>query len=120
MKTSNTFTEEEFQQCNPPCSLQDMNQSTLDRFDKARGIAGIPFIPTCGYRSPEWDRAKGRSGTGAHPNRHGIDLEATDSTTRCKIVTSLILAGFTRIGIADTFIHADDSPNHAQNVMWTY
>jgi hypothetical protein len=29
-------------------------------------------------------------------------------------------AGFNRIGIADTFIHVDNDPGKAENVIWTY
>ena len=37
-----------------------------------------------------------------------------------KIVQALLTAGFTRIGIASTFIHADDDPSKPQNLIWTY
>ena len=66
MITSKYFKEEEFNRCSPECSLQDMKQTTLSKLDTAREIAGIPFVLTSAYRSPEWDKNKGRSGTGAH------------------------------------------------------
>jgi hypothetical protein len=37
-----------------------------------------------------------------------------------QIVRGLLDAGFTRIGIAKTFIHADDDAESPQQVMWLY
>ena len=120
MITSRHFKESEFQRCVPACSLQDMQQSTMDKFDRARDIAGIPFIMTCAKRTSAWDKAKGRSGTGAHTTGHAGDIKCLADATRWKIVNALIEAGFKRIGIAKTYIHADDSPNHTQEVIWLY
>lgn len=120
MITSKYFTESEFKQCSPSCSLQDMKQTTMSKMDTAREIAGIPFVITSAYRPSEWDRAKGRSGTGAHTLGCAIDIRCNSSSNRFKIVAALLKAGFTRIGIAKTFIHADDSPQHAQQVIWMY
>jgi hypothetical protein len=36
------------------------------------------------------------------------------------VVNALLKAGFKRIGVAKTFIHADDSETHDQEVMWLY
>lgn len=120
MITSKYFSEKEFQRCTPSCSLQDMKQSTMDKADKAREFYGRPMSPTCGNRTPEWDLSKGRSGTGAHTEGHAIDFKCTNSQDRFDMVIALLNAGFKRIGVAKTFIHADDSPGHSQNVIWTY
>ena len=120
MITSEYFTEKEFQKCNPPCSLQDMKQSTMDKLDKAREYFGRAIYLNCAYRSPEHDKLKGRSGTGAHTLGHAIDLRCNNSRDRYDLSIALLNAGFKRIGIAKNFIHADDSPHHAQNVIWTY
>lgn len=120
MIISSCFKEYEFKNCSPSCSLQDMDQGTIDMFDKAREIAGVPFIPTSAYRPEEWELKKGRSGKGAHPKRKAIDLKATDSRTRFKIVQALISVGFKRIGIGKTFIHGDDSEELSQEVIWLY
>ena len=120
MITSRHFTEKEFNKCNPSCSLQDMNQGTIDKMDIVRGVAGMPISINSAYRSPEHDRSKGRSGTGAHAEGKGIDFKCTNSSDRFKIVEACLAAGFTRIGISSTFIHADDSNTHVQRVIWTY
>jgi len=122
MTTSKWFSEKEFNQLTPSCSLQDMSQSTMDKLDAARDIAGIPFVLTCASRPSEWDRARGRSGTGAHTLKPcpTVDIRCNTDTNRWKIVNALIKAGFKRIGIAKTYIHADDSEKHSQEIIWLY
>ena len=119
MIKSKHFSESEFKRCTPSSSLQDMNQQTIDRFDKARYIAGIPFVINCAFRSSAWDKAKGRSGTGAHTLGRAIDIRCNADRNRFLIIDALLKSGFTRIGIAKTYIHADDSSGHSQQVAWT-
>lgn len=114
------FPESDFAKCTPPCKKSDMNPETLCKLNNARHIAGIPFVPTSAYRSPAHDKSKGRSGTGAHTLGRAVDIACSDSASRYKIVTAGIAAGFTRIGIAKSFVHLDDSPNHTQGVIWLY
>jgi len=118
--TSKFFSEEELQRCDPPCSLQDMKQSTIYRADRARTLAKMPFNLSCAYRSTEWDIERNRSGTGAHTTGNAIDIECYSSESRFKIIKALIEAGFNRIGVSCSFIHADDSTRLPENVIWTY
>lgn len=118
--TAKYFKEEEFKGCTPSCSLQDMQQSTMSKLDTAREIAGIPFVINCAFRSKKWDKGKGRSGTSAHTKGQAIDIRCNSDRNRFLIVDALIKAGFTRIGIAKGFIHADDSQSHTQQVIWLY
>jgi len=120
MITAKYFKDDEFKRCSPSCSLQDMQQSTMSKLDTARELAGIPFVLNSAYRSSGWDKAKGRSGTGAHTLGRAVDIRCNSDRNRFIIVDALIKAGFARIGIAKTYIHADDSPNHSQQVIWLY
>lgn len=120
MITSKHFSEKEFKRCSPSCSLQDMNQETMHRFDSAREIAGIPLVIDSAYRSSQWDKGRGRSGTGAHTLGRAMDIRCNVNHNRFLIIDALLKAGFTRIGIAKTYIHADDSPEHDQQVAWMY
>ena len=120
MITSKYFKESEFERCSPACSLQDMKQSSVDRMDRAREIAGIPFVLNSAFRSPEWEKSKGRTGTGAHTNGCAWDIRCHTSTNRMAMVAALLEAGFTRIGIAKNYVHADDDPTKPQNVIWHY
>lgn len=120
MITSKYFKEDEFNRCSPSCSLQDMKQTTISKLDTAREVAGIPFVLTSAYRSPEHDRSKGRSGTGAHTVGRAIDIRCNSSRNRFLVVNALLKAGFKRIGVGKTFVHADDSETHDQEVIWLY
>lgn len=123
MITSKYFSEKEFQNCTPKCSLQDMRQETMDMLDKAREIAGIPFVLNSAFRSVAWDKAKGRSGRSAHTTGSAVDIRCHNGQTRFKVVDALYKAGFRRIGIEGSFVHADNSndiPYHTQDTMWVY
>ena len=120
MITSKYFNEKEFVNCTPSCSLQNMQQSLMDKLDEARELAGIPFVINCAYRSVKWDKSKGRSGNSAHITGHAVDIRCNTDKNRFKIIEALIKVGFKRIGVAKTFIHADNSPTLSQQVTWMY
>lgn len=120
MITAKYFNESEFKACSPSCSLQDMKQHTMDKLDAARELAGIPFVLNSAYRSPAWEKKRGRTGTGAHPHGCGVDIRCNTSANRLKIVRACLSVGFTRIGIGKTYIHVDDDPDKTPNVMWHY
>ena len=120
MTTARHFSESEFKACVPRCSLQDMNQATMNRLDRAREAAGIPFVLNSAYRSPSYERQKGRTGTGAHTTGHAVDIRCNTSTNRMKIVRAALQVGFRRIGIGKTYVHLDDDYRQAQDVIWHY
>lgn len=120
MIKSKYFKEKEFAACVPSCSLQDMQQHTMDNLDFARKYAGIPFVLNSAYRSPEWEKSKGRTGTGAHTAGCAVDIRCNSSVNRFKIVHACLIAGFTRIGIGKNYIHVDDDPTKPQEVIWHY
>ncbi len=97
----------------------NMSKEFLFVLDEAREIAGIPFIINSAYRSPEHPLSI-KNPSSSHIKGLAVDIKATDSNTRFKIVQALITVGFTRIGIADTFIHVDLDLDKTQNVIWTY
>lgn len=118
--TATYFKESEFRKCVPPCSLQDMEQETMDKLDAARETAGIPFVLNSAFRSVAHEKSKGRNGTSSHTKGRAVDIRCNTSANRMKIVVGLLDAGFTRIGIGKTYVHADDDPNKPQGVMWDY
>ena len=97
----------------------NMSKEFLFVLDEAREIAGIPFIINSAYRSPEHPLSI-KNPSSSHIKGLAVDIKATDSKTRFKIVQALLKVGFTRIGIADTFIHVDLDLDKTQNVIWTY
>jgi zinc D-Ala-D-Ala carboxypeptidase len=97
----------------------NMNKDFLFVLDEAREFAGIPFVINSAYRSPEHPLSI-KNPSSSHIKGLAVDIKATDSITRFKIVKALIEVGFTRIGITDTFIHVDLDLDKTQNVIWTY
>ena len=120
MITAKYFNESEFKACSPSCSLQDMKQHTMEKLDAAREMAGIPFVLNSAYRSTQWDKSNGRSGTGAHTTGCAVDIRCNTNSNRLKIVMACLAVGFRRIGIGKTYIHVDDDPAKTPNVMWHY
>lgn len=114
------FSDTDFEKCNPPCKLTDMDESFMKKLDIARMVAKIPFVPTSGLRTQIWEQEQGRDGTSSHTKGIAIDLSAKDSITRYKLISSLLSVGLNRIGIGKNFIHVDMDTQKPQNVIWHY
>jgi len=96
-----------------------MDVDFLAKLDEARECAEIPFIINSAYRSPEHKESI-KNPTSSHIKGLAVDIKAKDSRTRGIILEALRSVGFTRIGIAKTFIHIDLDYNKSQNVTWLY
>ena len=101
----------------PCCGGNEMKPVFLEMIDEARRLAGVPFGINSGYRCPKHNKEVGSSSAN-HTSGQASDIKCTDGPTRFKIVSALIKAGFRRIGVAKTFIHADctDGPTS----IWFY
>jgi len=102
-----------------PGTGKNMKKDFLTKLDKARAIADVPFKITSGYRSKETNKRAGGVSTSSHLKGLAADISCKDSSTRQKILNALIQAGFTRIGIADTFIHCDTDKDK-NDAIWLY
>jgi len=102
-----------------PGTGKNMKKEFLTKLDKARAIADVPFKITSGYRSKETNKRVGGVSTSSHLKGLAADISCKDSSTRQKIISGLIKAGFTRIGIADTFIHCDTDKDK-NDAIWLY
>lgn len=98
----------------------NMSVLFLDKLDDAREIAGIPFYINSAFRTKEDNDRVGGKKDSSHLKGLAVDIKVNDSRTRSIVLNALIGAGFTRIGIADTFIHVDNDKSKSQNVIWTY
>ena len=96
-----------------------MDVDFLAKLDEAREYAEIPFIINSAYRSPEHKESI-KNPTSSHIKGLAVDIKAKDSRTRGVILEALRSVGFTRIGIAKTFIHVDLDYSKSQNVTWLY
>tara|TARA_R110000737_G_C14243936_1_gene425324 strand:- start:197 stop:520 length:324 start_codon:yes stop_codon:yes gene_type:complete len=98
---------------------ENMNVDFLNKLDEAREYAGIPFAINSAYRSPTHPLSI-KNPTSSHIKGLAVDISVKDSNTRFKVLDALIAVGFTRIGIANSFIHVDMDFDKSQNVIWTY
>lgn len=96
------------------------DEALVRMLDAAREIAGVPFAINSGIRSPERNAEVGGVDTSAHLTGHAADIRCPSSRHRFLMLSSLIEAGFRRIGVGDAFIHVDTDPRKPQEVVWTY
>ena len=101
-------------------SGQFMDETFLSMLDEARTEAKIPFKINSGYRTTEHNKVVGGVKSSSHLKGVAADIKCTDSRSRFIILNALIQAGFTRIGIANTFIHVDCDIDKPQMVSWVY
>ena len=99
---------------------ENMDVDFLARLDEAREYANIPFIINSAYRTKEHNARIGGVPNSSHLKGLAVDIKAKDSRTRFLILEALLSVGFSRIGIANTFIHVDSDIDKSLNVIWTY
>lgn len=92
--------------CKCGCGRNNTHVWLLNMLDTARDIAGTPFIINSGCRCEEHNKVVGSSSNN-HTSGCAVDIKAEDSVTRSLILHGLSKAGFRRIGLHKSFIHAD-------------
>lgn len=120
------FTEEEFT-CPCGCGTLNPNRGFLERLERARIRAEIPFKMASGSRCPDHNEDVGGVDSSSHLailaeliESHAGDIGARGARQRGKILESLRAVGFNRIGIASTFVHVDNDPALPPEVTWLY
>jgi uncharacterized protein YcbK (DUF882 family) len=105
--------------------VEGLKDEFIVKLDKARGIAGIPFIITSGFRSIQ----KNESVVGAVPDSShtkglAVDLRVRTSREAALIIDSAKEAGIDRRGIyVDSYwnprhIHLDCDPDKIADVLF--
>ena len=118
MARKNYFTMEE-EWC-PCCQSGGLLPDFRDKLNKARELAGIPFVLNSAFRCTEHNKDVGGSCTSSHLVGCAVDIRCTNSRSRWLIIQALIAVGFNRIGIAKSFIHVDDDMTKEPNLIWEY
>ena len=107
--------------CKCGCSLNKMNPDMLALLDDARNMSSHPFVITSGYRCKDHNFNVGGSATSSHLKGLAVDIATPDSRTRWEVISSLIQAGFRRLGVAKNFVHVDlDHEAKTPFVIWYY
>ena len=101
-----------------PKEIVGLKDELVEMLDKAREIAGTPFIITSGYRTDKHNDDVGGVEDSSHLSGVAADLAIKDSTKRYAILKALLAVGFNRIGIYKTHIHCDCDKTKTQNVIW--
>ena len=114
------FKPNEFDSPDLPGSFVNMDNEFLLKLQKAREIAGISFKINSGFRSIEKNKSVGGKAKSAHLVGKAVDIHCDSSRERAIILSSLMDAGFSRLGVGRTFIHADSDESKDQNVCWLY
>ena len=96
-----------------------MNKEFLFKLDEARMLAGTPFKITSGYRTEAHNKKVGGVKGSSHTKGCAVDIAVNSGLQRSAIVCALAKVGFTRIGIAKTFVHCD-LDKEKQNSIWLY
>lgn len=106
------------------CGLINYDSDSGAMIDMARDYSGIPYILNSACRCKKHNYEVGSKPTSSHiaEDRPSTawDVKATTSRQRFKILKGLIKAGFTRIGIHKSFIHADSDVSKDPEVSWLY
>lgn len=113
------FYKSEFDSPDAPGSGGNMQVSFMNTLQIARTIAGVSFHINSGYRTQAHNAAVGGVQNSAHTRGYAADIRIT-AETKTKILNALTQAGFKRIGIGTTFIHADNDPTLPSPATWYY
>lgn len=109
--------------CPCGCDRCELSPELLGMLDEAREAAGVPFQINSGFRCEAHNAEVGGKPTSSHLGGYAVDIAVPSSPDRFAIIYGLVIAGFKRIGIAKTFIHADIDPDKEQRmgpVVWLY
>ena len=114
------FSENDFKNCTPACSIDDMDENLIILLDRMRKIINQPIIINSAYRSVEYEKKKGRNGISSHCTGKAVDIHCGSDSYKFLIVQTALSLGFGRIGIGSNFVHLDLDNDKTQKVMWTY
>ena len=114
------FNYSEFDSPDVQGSGQLMDKELLEMLDDVRDKFDKPIHINSGYRTPAHNEAVGGTENSSHLKGLAVDIACDNSIDRFDLINCLLDVGFSRIGVAKTFIHADIDPDKAQGVMWTY
>lgn len=120
------FNYSEFDSPDVQGSGQLMDKTLLEILDEVREKYDKPIHITSGFRTPAHNEAVGGVKNSSHLKGLAIDLSDNNkgapinSKNRFDLINCLLDVGFSRIGVGNSFIHADIDQDKTQGVIWTY
>lgn len=102
-----------------PNEVQNLKPELIAKLDLARGLAGIPFKITSGYRTKNHNKEVGGVEGSSHEKGEAVDILIKDSVSGGKILLALVQAGFKRFGFyKDGHLHCDISKDKPSPCYW--
>lgn len=105
--------------------VEGLNEAFVQKLEKAREIAGIAFVVTSGYRSPEKNQSViGAVPDSSHTKGLAVDIRVRSSREAALVVDSAKAAGIDRRGIyVDSYwnprhVHIDCDPDKISEVLF--
>ncbi len=120
MYTPKYFSEGECAKCTPSFSVSQIDPELWKLLDALREKCEFPLPVSSGYRSKDWDMAKGRSGNGAHTKGQAVDIAVQTSYHMRVILSYALTMGFKGIGVGKGFIHLDIMDRQYPPLVWGY
>ena len=114
------FNYSEFDSPDVQGSGQLMDKTLLEMLDEVRDKFDKPIRINSGFRTPAHNEAVGGAENSSHLKGLAVDIACNKSQDRFDLINCLLDVGFSRIGVAKTFIHADIDQDKTQGVIWTY
>ena len=107
-----------------PGSGQCIDPQLFALLKQLRRKTGFPLFRwiNSGVRTPYWNQKVGGVSNSAHLDRYcmAVDIGVPNLRIRDQLVFAAKEIGFTRIGVANTFVHLDVDPTKKQGVAWGY
>jgi len=111
-------------QC-PDCGLDKLDPTIKEQLGFIEKALGKELFITSGCRCPVHNKEVGGVVDSPHLVKDdgwskAVDIACESDADRYILITLLLAAGFTRLGIAKTFIHADKDLTKNAKRIWVY
>ena len=114
------FNYSEFDSPDVQGSGQLMNKTLLEMLDEVRDKFDKPIHINSGFRTPAHNESVNGKSDSSHLKGLAVDIACDNSQDRYDLINCLLDVGFSRLGVAKTFIHADIDQDKTKGVIWTY
>ncbi len=109
----------EFDSPDVPGSGINMQNQTLLLLDRARALAGIPFVINSGFRTEAHNRRVGGAANSTHLRGFAADIRCANRANFELVILALVAVGFKRFGVHHNYVHVDNDP-YVPSSTWLY
>lgn len=106
--------------CRCGCGKVEMDEYFMLRLQEARTYHKKPMIINSGFRCPIYNKKINGSVSSSHLKGLAVDIKCETTEERFRLLESLFVSNFYRIGIGEDFIHVDLDADKPQCIVWLY